>query len=104
MTGRVDLAADAVEIAAKKTGLRADQIERAVAEYRAAADALHEEPEWQAIHHMSGKKEAFALYGSTETRVELSIPRAERPKRLGAGALIHLPAPPLSQLRRGSYS
>ncbi len=67
--------ADAAAAAATATGLRPDQIERAVAEYRSAAEALHVEPNWQAIMHMSGNGIAIAQYvdPAGETKVTLQI-------------------------------
>lgn len=47
------LLSSAVEIAAKATGLRPDQVERAVEEYRSAIRETDEEPEWRAVMHMS---------------------------------------------------
>lgn len=67
------LSTKAKDIAAKATGLRADQIERAVEEYRRAADSLHEEPKWQAIIHMCGPREAIHQYGADGTKVCLQI-------------------------------
>lgn len=68
-----ELSGAAKEIAAKATGLRTDQIDRAVTEYRKATDQLHAEPEWRAIIHMCGSREAYATYGSPETMVTLEI-------------------------------
>ena len=67
--------ADAAAAAATATGLRPDQIERAVAEYRSAAEALHVEPNWQAIMHMRGSGMAIAQYVDPdgETKVTLQI-------------------------------
>lgn len=48
-----DIADDAKNVAAKATGLRPDQVEAAVNEYRKAADALHAEPDWRALSHWS---------------------------------------------------
>lgn len=48
-----DLANDAADAAAKATGLRPDQVKRAVEEYRKASEALYNEPEWTALMHMS---------------------------------------------------
>lgn len=63
----------AVEIAAKATGLRTDQIERAVAEYRSAAKAIEIEPEWVGLMHMSGREMAIAQYAAEGTNVTLQI-------------------------------
>lgn len=63
----------AADIAAMATGLRADQIARAVVEYRKAVAELHEEPAWAAIYHASGKNQGFAQYGAEGTKVVLSI-------------------------------
>lgn len=73
--GRDDLAAEAVDVAAKATGLRPDQIERAVAEYRAASYALHVEPDWTSQSHMSGSGFGCAQYidPAGETKVCLQI-------------------------------
>lgn len=48
-----DLAKAARDAAAKATGLRPDQVDAAVQEYRRAANALHEEPEWRSLMHVS---------------------------------------------------
>ena len=66
---------DAKAIAAKATGLREDQIERAVVAYRAAAVDLHQEPEWRALAHYSGQNWGAAQYadssGNTLVRMEI---------------------------------
>lgn len=66
---------DAAAAAATATGLRPDQVERAVAEYRTAAEALHGEPNWQAFMHMSGSGISLAQYidPDGETKVTLQI-------------------------------
>lgn len=69
--GEIDSSAS--DVAAKATGLRPDQIARAVEEYRRAADALHTEPQWRAITHMSGPQWGHATYGSSDTMVVLEI-------------------------------
>lgn len=66
-------AAKAKEIAAKATGLRPDQVERAVSEYRAAVVDLHNEPEWVAIMHMSGQSMGIHQYGSEHTKITKQI-------------------------------
>lgn len=58
-----DLERKSVEVAAKATGLRPDQIQRAVEEYRAAVDKIGEEPVWKAIMHASGKGMGYAPIG-----------------------------------------
>lgn len=71
-----DLTKDARNTAAKATGLRPDQVEAAVEEYRKAADALHEEPAWTAIMHVSMRDGGgLGQYGdpSGQTKVTLQI-------------------------------
>lgn len=66
----------ATETAAKVTGLRPDQVEHAVNEYRKAAEALHQEPQWTALMHMSFRDGGgIAQYGdpSGETSIILQI-------------------------------
>lgn len=67
------LAANAKEIAAKATGLRPDQVERAVSEYRAAVIDLHNEPEWAPIMHMSGPTIGLHQYGSEHTKITKQV-------------------------------
>ncbi len=67
------ISAKAKEIAAKKIGLRPDQIERAVTEYRAAVEKIEVEPEWKAIWHMCGSREAMHQYCAEGTKVALQI-------------------------------
>ena len=70
-----DLADDALKVAAQATGLRPDQVERAVAKYRDAAQALHTEPDWRCLMHSSGKGGALAQYidptGSTAVCLQI---------------------------------
>lgn len=70
-----DLNGVAKAIASKVSGLRPEQVEIAVSEYRKAADGLHDEPEWFAIHHMCGRREAYAAYGAKggETQVTMHV-------------------------------
>ena len=78
-----DLAKDAKETAAKATGLRPDQVERAVEEYRKAAAALHDEPEWVAILHMSlreggGLHQYIAAAGETKVMLQVECDKREQ--------------------------
>lgn len=65
----------AVSIAAKNTGLRPDQIERAIAEYRRACDETDAdyEPDWRAVYHVSGKGMNQHLYAAEGTKITLTI-------------------------------
>jgi hypothetical protein len=70
------LAKDARDTAAKSAGLRPDQVEAAVAEYRKALLALHDEPEWKAIMHVSyrdggGIGQYRDLSGQTEILMQI---------------------------------
>ena len=64
---------DAAEVAAKATGLRVDQIQRAVEIYREAANGLEAEPEWQAIMHMGGQDIGLHQYRADDTAVTLQV-------------------------------
>lgn len=50
----MSIEARAREIAAKKAGIREDQVETAVAAYREAVNEQHDEPQWQAVMHILG--------------------------------------------------
>jgi len=64
------LAPSAIVIAAKATGLRPDQIERAVNAYREAVDELEgDEPQWIALSHVCGQRMSFAQYRAEGTAI-----------------------------------
>lgn len=76
-----ELSEAAKEAAARATGLRPDQVGRAVEEYRRAADALHDEPNWRAFMHMSlGDGGGIGQYIDPEekTKVTLQIETGKR--------------------------
>jgi hypothetical protein len=68
-----DIPLKAAEIAAKRTGLRADQVAAAVKEYRYSLAALSVEPEWTMLSHMSGGQMAVAQYAAEATAVVLQV-------------------------------
>jgi hypothetical protein len=71
-----DLAREARDTAAKATGLRPDQVEAAVQEYRKATEALHQEPEWALLMCFSYRRGGgIAQYAdpSGQTRVTMQI-------------------------------
>lgn len=71
-----DLSEIAKEAAARVTGLRPDQIEQAVNEYRRAANSLENEPAWTAQQHWSygdGGGSAVYVDPKSETKVALQI-------------------------------
>ncbi len=61
------------EIAAKRVGIRADQVERVLEEYRSAARDVEEEPEWTAQTHISGFEFGMHSYIAEGTEIMLSI-------------------------------
>jgi len=63
----------AIDLVAKATGLRPDQVTAAIEEYRAAAQVLETEPEWRSLMHMSGPVWAGAQYVADGTAVILQI-------------------------------
>jgi len=65
--------ARALDIAVKATGLRPDQVRRAVEEYRSAVSRIEAEPEWQALSHMSGGGFGLHQYLAEGTSVTLQI-------------------------------
>jgi len=67
---------DAVRAAAKATGLRPDQIEAAVSEYRAAASALYGEPEWTAVMHILGTHQYADPEGLTRVTMQIDEHKA----------------------------
>jgi len=75
MGAESDLSDVAVSVAAKATGLREDQIRRAVLEYRSATGAIDPEcePEWAALMHMHGKGFGIHQYVAHGTSVTLQV-------------------------------
>lgn len=60
--------------AAKAAGIREDEVETAVRAYRAALSSLHDEPQWQAVLHMSfGYGGGVHQYAADGTDVTLEI-------------------------------
>jgi len=68
-----DLHRGTVDVVAKATGLRPDQVDRAIHEYRLAVDQIEAEPPWEAIVHMSGPHQAIAQYGAPGTAITMQV-------------------------------
>jgi hypothetical protein len=62
----------AIDIAAQATGLRSDQVERAISAYREAVSTV-QEPNWTMVSHMCGDGFGIAQYAAEGTRITLQI-------------------------------